>query len=123
MAGRYDYRPFPLFCKFGKFRQGMLPFIAESTGPKLFETNSGPLNSASTVVSEINKINVNSEAGLKQAENAWEQYVKLVKHHLGGSVHALHGPSANPDACLYLGMLGWSSLEVRYIELEDIPRC
>ena len=86
------------------------PLLAEPAKLQLFVTDTNPDKFASASVTEITQLPVKSEHFSKDKD--WERLSSLIKVHSRGERQFLSGRSINLDQQLWLGIIGWESIEV-----------
>jgi len=95
---------------FAAFVDKSKPFAAGPTKPQLYETNLGPAGCGAAPIAEIVQMKVGS--GSQSAEKAWDNLVALIEQHVDAPMRAIRGRSLNLDEEVFLGVLGWDSVEV-----------
>lgn len=99
------------------FRDHIKPHLTAPAKPQLYETDSGPVPCASAPVTEIFQLKVR-DSDVQAADRAWGKFVAVVERCVGkgkgeGLVGgAIGGKSLNLEAEVWVGLLGWASLEV-----------
>lgn len=85
------------------------PFMAGPPTIQLFETDASPASSATAPVTAILRTSIKDSSNKEAAERVWNELVKDIGSEAKG---VTHGASVNLEEKLYLGVLGWESMEV-----------
>lgn len=105
------FESFLLSQNFNTFLGHIGPLLAEPAKPQLFVTDTNPDEFASASVTEIIRLPVKSEHSSRDKD--WERLSSLIKAHSRGERQFLSGYSINLDQQLWLGIIGWESVESR----------
>ena len=89
--------------------EASMPFMAGPTALQLFETEASPASSAKAPLTAVLRTSIRGQEDAEAAKNVWSDLAKQI----GGEAEGIaHGPSVNLDEELYMGVLGWGSMEV-----------
>lgn len=94
---------------FAAFSRPMKPLAAGPPELQIFGTNEGPLEAVSAPLIEILRVHLKDNAESAAAtKDGWTAFVKAV----GKSLPVISGMSLNLKNRVFMGMIGWESLEV-----------
>jgi hypothetical protein len=96
---------------FRNFGAMIKPLAAAKPQPQLYKTTTSPQAVFGAAVTEVFRVKIPSGAQLAIVTAAWERLIAATKAS-NGIVETLSGTSLNLEEELFVGVLGWSSLDV-----------
>ncbi|KAL2065992.1 hypothetical protein VTL71DRAFT_2063 [Oculimacula yallundae] len=96
--------------QFSDFIELVKPHSVAKPNPQLYETDVGPADAFGSAFTEVWQVKVGDENGREEeAKMAWKKFLAVV----GSEVKSLQGTSLNQEEKLWVGILGWVSMEAR----------
>jgi hypothetical protein len=102
----------PQTTDFKDFIGAVKPLVTGAPQPQLYETDLSPVKAFESPLTEIFRIPIGSGGNdLSDVRKAWDEFVAVILEQESG-VLSLSGTSLNLEERLFLGILGWPSVDV-----------
>ena len=96
---------------FKAFGAKLKPFALSPPALQIYETNTSPLEAFSSPVTAVTRIRVENDQKLEDVRTSWGCLIDALRSKFGNVV-SLSGPSLNLEEKMFLGVIGWKTLEV-----------